>query len=184
VDYARLSDEELLARAARREAAAYGAFYARHERAVFRFLRGRVVSTDVAADLAAETFAAALLAARRFRAGPEPAIAWLLGIARNVLRRSLRQRRVEDRARRRLGMPVLQLTDEQLEVLDRLHAGERLGEALTHLSPAQRDAVTARIVDEDEYSTIAARLQTSEAVVRKRVSRGLAALRAELEGRQ
>jgi DNA-directed RNA polymerase specialized sigma24 family protein len=49
------------------------------------------------------------------------------------------------------------------------------------LPAAQRDAVRARIVDERDYGEIAMDLRCSEAVVRKRVSRGLAAMRERLE---
>ena len=46
----------------------------------------------------------------------------------------------------------------------------------------QRDAVQARIVEERPYPEIARELRTSEMVVRKRVSRGLATLRERMEG--
>lgn len=45
----------------------------------------------------------------------------------------------------------------------------------------QQTPVRARILDELSYGEIAAQLQTSELVIRKRVSRGLAALRERLE---
>ena len=50
------------------------------------------------------------------------------------------------------------------------------------LPPAQRDAVRERVLDERDYEEIAERLECSSQVVRKRVSRGLAALRAHVEG--
>ncbi|MBE2319692.1 RNA polymerase sigma factor [Solirubrobacter sp. CPCC 204708] len=174
------SDEQLLAGGPQ----AFGDFYARHERAVFRYFYRRVRDAEVAADLTAECFAAALLAAHRFR-GREgsPAVAWLFGIARNVLRRSAEQRRVESRARAKLGMPPLVLEDETLAALDRIHAGRLLDDALTYLPADQAEAVRARIVDEREYEDIARELRASEAVVRKRVSRGLSALRRHVEDR-
>jgi hypothetical protein len=46
---------------------------------------------------------------------------------------------------------------------------------LDRLPADQRDAVYARIIDERSYAEIAQELQTSELVVRKRVSRGLSA---------
>jgi len=60
---------------------AYAAFYRRHEEAVLRFFVRRSADAELALDLTAETFAAALVASRRFTAGPEPARAWLFGIA-------------------------------------------------------------------------------------------------------
>jgi RNA polymerase sigma-70 factor (ECF subfamily) len=51
---------------------------------------------------------------------------------------------------------------------------------LDRLRPAERDAVRARVIDERSYPELAAQLKITEANARKRVSRGLAALRAEL----
>ena len=48
---------------------AFGAFYARHARAVEAFFARRTGDRVLACDLAGETFAAALIARRRFRAG-------------------------------------------------------------------------------------------------------------------
>jgi RNA polymerase sigma-70 factor (ECF subfamily) len=56
-----------------------------------------------------------------------------------------------------------------------------LVELMERLPPDQRDAVRSRIVDERSYAEIATELRTSELVIRKRVSRGLAALRKQLE---
>src|SRR3954452_87450 len=94
------TDAELL-RAA--EPAAFGELYERHVRTVYRWLARR--GEDVAADLTAETFAQAWLSRRRFRDRRDGSAApWLLGIAQNVWRESLRKDRVEARARERLGL--------------------------------------------------------------------------------
>ena len=103
---------------------------------------------ELAADLTAETFASALLSARRYRAGEAPASAWLLGIARNVLAGSVRRARVEDRARRRLGLPPVVLDDDALERIERLGSDARVEELLARLTPEQAEAVRARVVDE------------------------------------
>jgi DNA-directed RNA polymerase specialized sigma24 family protein len=88
-------DEQLLART-RREPSAFGVFYRRHEERMRGYFLARVGDPDVAADLTAETFAAALLSAHRFRRRrKEPASAWLFGIARNNLAMSRRSGRVE-----------------------------------------------------------------------------------------
>ena len=73
-----LSDDRLLALTPA-EPAAFAVFYRRHERPVLAFLRHRTGDAELAADLAAETFAAALVGARRFRPGREPALAWRSG---------------------------------------------------------------------------------------------------------
>ena len=168
------SDEHLLL-ATRRDPEAFGAFYRRHEAAVLRFFFQRVRDAELATDLTAETFAAALLASRRFRRRAEPAEAWLFGIARKTLAASLRRKRVAARARRRLELPSLQLTEE---VLERVAALADPALALVDdLPEAQRKALQARVVEERDYPEIARELRCSEAVVRKRVSRALSTLR-------
>jgi RNA polymerase sigma-70 factor (ECF subfamily) len=165
---------------------AFAAFYQRHFRAVLIFLLSRTDRRDLAADLCAEVFATALETADRYDAERGPARAWLFTIARNKLVDSIRRGRVEESARRRLGMPPLLLTDEDLERVDEIAGRERgLGveRLVEDLPPDQREAVLARVVDERDYAEIAAELRCSEAVVRQRVSRGLAALRRRLEGR-
>jgi RNA polymerase sigma-70 factor (ECF subfamily) len=49
------------------------------------------------------------------------------------------------------------------------------------LPPAQRDAVLARVVQERPYAEIADEMRCSELLVRQRVSRGLRALRDQIE---
>jgi RNA polymerase sigma-70 factor (ECF subfamily) len=173
-----LDDAALLA-ALRREPEAFAALYRRYERPVLGYLMRRVRAPEVAADLAAETFAAALEGLRRPGGGPrdpDALAAWLFGIARNKLADGARRGRVEADARRRLAMERLALDDEALERI-----GALSGDELVASLPAdQRAAVLARIVDERDYEDIAGALETSELVVRKRVSRGLAALRARM----
>jgi RNA polymerase sigma-70 factor (ECF subfamily) len=169
-------DDELLRRSARRPEA-FGEFYERHERLVLGFFVRRVRDPELAADLAAETFAKALLSARRYRPGVAPASAWLIGIARHVLAGSVRRAQVEDRARRKLGLPPLVLDDDMLERIERIGSDARVAELLARLTPEQAEAVRARVVEEVPYASIAESLRCSEGVVRQRVSRGLATLR-------
>jgi RNA polymerase sigma-70 factor (ECF subfamily) len=92
---------------------------------------------------------------------------------------SRRSGRVEARARRRLGMAPLVLTDEAIGRIEEL---DRTALALVDDLPVdQQDAVKARVIDERDYPEIAKDLRCSEAVVRKRVSRGLGTLRARME---
>lgn len=177
----RRSDAELLACSAR-DPAAFGIFYERHEEVVLLFLLRRTADAELAADLTAETFAQALSSAHRFRAGPTPAAGWLVGIARNVLAMSRRRGRVEEAARRRLGMQPVVLDDEGLARIEELGRDEEVARRLEALPADQREAVVARVVAERDYADIARDLRCSESVVRKRVSRGLTGLRRQMEG--
>lgn len=162
---------------------AFTALYRRYERPLLAFFFRRTGQADLAADLTAETFAAALAGRASYRPG-SPVDAWLFGIAHHKLVDSWRRRRVEDDARRRVGMEPITLDDDDL---DRIEAtvGRRVDvdEILAELPAAQRAAVRARIVDERSYPEIAVELRCSEAVVRQRVSRGLARLRHQFDRR-
>lgn len=173
------TDEELLA-AVDGEPEAFAAFYRRHVRGLLGYFLRRSRDAELAADLTAETFAAALDGLRRFDPRRGSAVAWLYGIARRQHAHALRRGAVEDRARRRLGMAPIDLTDEALERMGAL-ADDVATSALAALPPDQREAVEARMVDEREYADIALAARTSESVVRKRVSRGLAGLRSRLD---
>jgi RNA polymerase sigma-70 factor (ECF subfamily) len=161
---------------------AFAVFYRRHVRGVLAFFRRRVPSAEVALDLTAETFAAALEASPRYELRPEPARGWLYGIAWNKLHEAQRRGRAEDSARRALGMAPIVVTDEGVERIEALAGGLTL-ELLEGLPADQRDAVRARVVEGRPYAQIATDMGCSPSVVRKRVSRGVRAMRAEMEGR-
>lgn len=173
----RLDDHGLLARV-RTQPEAFGVFYRRYERAVLEYFMRRVGDPELAADLTAETFAAALMSVRRYKAERDTAAPWLFGIARHTLLRSVEKQRVEDRARRKLGWQALTLDDDLLERVARAGADDRVAGLLDRLPDDQAHAVRARVIDEQDYAQIAGRLRCSQSVVRQRVSRGLGTLRA------
>ena len=178
----RRSDADLLA-CTRSDARAFGYFYDRYERPIMGYLLHRTRDVEVAADLTSEVFAAALVAAPRYRPQTPSAAAWLFTIAHHVLAKSRRRGRVDASARRRLGIEEAirfdagELAAAELAVSD----DSWVAELLERLPEGEREAVRARIVDERSYGDIAGALEVSEMVVRKRVSRGLRRLRAELE---
>jgi len=160
-------------------------FYRRHLPVVIGYLMRETSDAEVSADLAGEVFSSVLLAARRYRPEHASAVPWVVGVARNVLGTSRRRNRVEDRARRRLGLAPIELDDADLERVRTLADSDHSGitELLEQLPPDERSAVHARIVEERSYTEIATAVSCSEMVVRKRVSRGLARMRARLQER-
>jgi len=176
------SDAELLL-AARTSSEPFGVFYERHFASVLAFFRRRTRGPEEAFDLAAETFAAALASVSRYQPGPEPPRAWLFAIARHKLSEALRSNRVQDEARRALAMQPIRLDDEAIEIIETT-ASTPAVELLETLVAEQREAIEAHHLDECGYAEIAADLRCSESVVRKRVSRGLAALHAQLRNKE
>jgi RNA polymerase sigma factor (sigma-70 family) len=177
------SDAALLSAITARDGAAFAVFYRRHVPAALAFLVRETRDPETAADLAAEVFAAVLLAASRYSAQGESATPWVIGIARNKLLMSFRRGRVEARARRRLGFEPMSLDDGDLERIANVAASGSgtLLALVDDLPEDERLAVRSRVLDERPYREIATELQCSEMVIRKRVSRGLARMRQQLE---
>lgn len=170
------TDEELLSAP---DARSFEEFYLRNVDMLLGYFARRTGDAELAADLTSETFAAVLAGRRRYKPRKGAAAAWLFGVASRKLADAQRKGYAERRMCRRLGMERIDLTDADIAHI------ESLGETalLEDLPVDQAIAVRAHVIDERPYGEIAGELHTSEAVVRKRVSRGLASARRRI-GRQ
>jgi RNA polymerase sigma factor (sigma-70 family) len=174
-----VTDEDLLGH---EDARSFELFYDRYFERVLAFFSRRTRDPELAADLTAETFAATLVARGRYRRKTGTPSSWLFGIAYHKLADAQRQGYADDRARRRLGIERIELTDDDIARIDRLGETDAVAQLVEELPVGQQEAIRARIIDEREYDEIAEELQIPETVVRKRVSRGLAALRRRMGG--
>jgi RNA polymerase sigma-70 factor (ECF subfamily) len=170
---------------ARDDPDAFAAFYDAYAERVLIFLTRRVLDVDTAFDLLSETFATALEQRAKFRgATAEEEQGWLFAIARTELSRYWRHGRVERGALARLGVPVVGLSDPEIERIEELAGvaglAKQLDVAMRALPEDQRRAVELRIVCECGYPDVAGRLGVSEQTARARVSRGLRALSHQL----
>jgi RNA polymerase sigma factor (sigma-70 family) len=172
------SDDSLLVSG---DPADFGRFYDRHVRTLLGYFQRRTGSPEAAADLTAETFAAALAARRRFEPRATPASVWLFSIAHHKLIDYRRRGAADDRMQRRLRIARLPVGAEDSELI-RLLGDEVAIQLVDELPDDQRDAVRAHVLESRGYAEIARSLDTSEATVRKRVSRGLNALRSRAGG--
>jgi RNA polymerase sigma-70 factor (ECF subfamily) len=175
------SDDELLAG---NDPASFELFYTRHVEGILGFFARRTRDAELAADLTAETFAAALAGRRRYKPQAGAASAWLFGIAMKKLADYHRRGYAEQRACRRLGMERLELTDDDIARIDALGDNAIASALVEGLAPDQRDAIRAHVIEDQSYAEIAAGERVTEAVVRKRVSRGLAVMRSRIGGQR
>ena len=174
------TDAELLD-AAGQDPAAFRELYARHAERIHRFHTARTRDPDAALDLTAETFAQAwehrgsFTDLRGGSCGP-----WLFGIARNLLLRAVRDRRLalEASERLRLTLPdaLVVPAPEWLDGLD-----EELERALAALPAGQRQAIESRVLRDASYDQVATELDCSPGAARIRVHRGLASMRDTLD---
>jgi RNA polymerase sigma factor (sigma-70 family) len=156
--------------------------YREHARRLAGYLMRSTNNAEVAADLTAETFAAALVSRERYRPELGAPATWLYGIAAHKLNDWRRRGYAEDRARRRLGIERPELSEEDLAEFSRLADEVTVVELLDELPADQRSAIRARLVDDVAYGDIAVAEGVSEAAIRQRVSRGLASLRGRIGG--
>jgi RNA polymerase sigma-70 factor (ECF subfamily) len=172
------TDAQLIRRA-RQDPEVLAELYLRYRTPLYAWFRSRLPES-AASELTAELFAQVALSLKRFRdeaggsAGP-----WLYGIARNLVRRYHERGRIDEAARRRLGMPIrsYELDFERIE--ERLAAGElrrELASALESLPEQQRDALQLRVVEELPYEQVAVELGCTETAARLRVMRALGRL--------
>lgn len=180
----RPTDRELLDACRSGEREAFGHFYRRYREPVLAYLARRVAEPETAADLMAETFASALVAVRETaRPLPSTPVAWLFTISRNLLIDSVRRGRVAAEARERLRLEPLELDDRDIaRVIEIAGSAGILERMSSYLSEPEWEALHAHVLDEEPYPDLARRLECSEAVVRKRVSRAKANLRTALRG--
>ncbi|HEX4656390.1 MAG TPA: sigma-70 family RNA polymerase sigma factor [Streptosporangiaceae bacterium] len=164
------------------QADAFAAVYDRHVARVYSWSAAR--AGDYAADLTAEVFAQAWAGRRRFKDEANgSALPWLLGIARNVLRASLRKRQVEISARSRLGLPVTSFEERGYEAVEeRLSFPSAVVRAVESLPSAERQLLVLRLVEDRPYREIALLLNCTPVAARLRFSRTLRRLSLALGG--
>lgn len=137
--------------------------------AVWAFIRRRISNAATAEELFQETF----LAAAKKPSGLEAALskrAWLLGIARNLVR---------EHARRRT--PHLTGTMEEMvehDSRDPDDSVEEMRQAIQRLPEAQREVLEFRLTQELTYEEIAAAVGVPIGTVRSRLHAAVAGLRA------
>ena len=125
----------------------FGRFYDRYVRALLAFLQRRLRDPEVAADLTAETFAAAMVSRGRYQARTATAAAWRFAIAHHKLADHRRRGAAEHRMRARLGMESVPVSAEDADMIRWL--GDEVATQMVEDLPAeQRDAIRAHVLDD------------------------------------
>ncbi|MGH9070895.1 MAG: RNA polymerase sigma factor [Acidimicrobiales bacterium] len=172
--------------ASREDPERFAAVFDRHFDGIHRYLARRVGS-DLADDLASETFVCAFRARTSYDTTIRNASPWLYQIATNLVRSHWRseQRRIAELARHRAeGPPVGNpLGDPETATDSAAAAGAMpaLAAALTSLRPEHRDPLLLLVWAELTYEQIAAALDLPVGTVRSRLSRARAILRERLQ---
>ena len=179
-----LSDEDLVCRAAAGDAGSFAALFRRRKRDVYRFALHMSGEPSVADDVTQEVFLAVMRDAKRYEPGRASVPAWLLGIARNHVRRRLDSERslvswpeCDD------GGPEPGGEDGRADVLSDLVRAERVEElrrAVASLPVPYREAVVLCDLHEMPYAEAAAALGCPVGTVRSRLHRARALLASKV----
>jgi RNA polymerase sigma-70 factor (ECF subfamily) len=180
-DIAEMSDEALLAACATGDAPALGALFDRFHVAVYRFAARLPMTDDLARDdLVQATFLEVQRAARSFR-GTSSVKTWILGIAANISRHTLRaerRRRVHQaRFLERVAAPP-EMLDAQLE---RRKLLARIAEALAGLPRDQQIAFILCDLEQLPGVEVARVLEVPEGTLWRRLHMARKAMRHALE---
>ncbi|MDX3321205.1 RNA polymerase sigma factor [Streptomyces sp. ME03-5684b] len=166
----------------RPDAAGFAVFYEANFDAVLGFVTRRTACPQVAADLTADIFVAALQAAGQYDPRRGAPAAWLYGIARNVLASRYRGSALEQHAVARLNGHRL-LDEEDIAALeariDAERAARELVERHSGLSEPLREILDLVAVDGLTPREAAQALGLNRATVRSRLHRAKRLLRAQ-----
>jgi RNA polymerase sigma-70 factor, ECF subfamily len=164
---------------------AFALFYCEHVEAVQRFVARRVADRDIAADLTADVFVAAIESAGSYRPGRGAAVAWLFGVARNVVSAHCRRQGRERRAGRRLLGHRLLDADDITRMDDRLAAeaqSRRLYRAMDGLPDGERAVLELVALDDLSLAQAALALGIGSVAARARLHRARRRLADQLAG--
>jgi RNA polymerase sigma-70 factor (ECF subfamily) len=174
-------DDELMARIAAGDRDAFGELYRRRRADVYRFALHLGGSGALADDVTQEVFLAVIALAVRYRPDRSGALPWLLGIARNHVRRALGRGRtiaLDDAE----GDRALRIEGDPIAGLARREHGVAVRRALATLPWRYREVIVLCDVQDMSYADAAAAIGCAVGTVRSRLHRGRARLVDALRG--
>jgi RNA polymerase sigma-70 factor (ECF subfamily) len=163
-------DERHLIEAAQSEPARFAELYEQNFARVYAFFARRVATREEAQDLTSEVFHQALGSIRSFKWQGAPFVAWLYGIAANVLSSHWLK----------LGRSPAGDAIELSDAGDEIERSVMLAELVELLPPDQSRVVLLRFVKQKSIREIANDLGRSEGAVKQLQLRALENLRVKL----
>jgi RNA polymerase sigma-70 factor, ECF subfamily len=166
------NDERLQVEAARQDPARFAELYENNFERVYAYIARRVRNRDEAQDLTSEVFHEALTGFPRFEWRGLPFVAWLLGIAANVL---------SDRWQRAARQQEVVNDDlDQIGIEDDIEQRAMLYQLVDTLPDDQRRVILRRFIGQKSLREIATELGRSEGAIKQLQLRALQNLRERI----
>lgn len=163
--------DRFLIEAAQHDRFHFAELYEQNFDRVYAFIDRRVSTREEAEDLTGEVFHRALASIANFRWQGMPFIAWLYGIAMNVLSAHWQK----------FGKHPAQLAEDWDQGgSDEIELRAILAELVESLSPDQRTVIVRRFIEERSIREIAQELSRSEGAIKQLQLRALENLRVKL----
>ena len=177
-------DQTLIEQLRRGDRAAFAAVIERHQRAVFGYLRARLLQATDADDMTQEVFLRFYLSQARFDSNAlvRP---WLLGIARNLLREHVKgMKRRKEVAWTELCLELESVVPPNAQSTDDDDVMRHLPICLDGLGPSAREAIELQYRGERKLAEIGRQLHRSEGAIKLLLHRARQALKDCLERRK
>lgn len=155
---------------AKGDSEAFAAIYRQHAGMVYHFLLASSASRETAEEVTQEVFVFLLREWRRYDAGRGTLEAWLLGIARQLLRRARQGRGFEELPDGPAGEPVSQ-GECVLDGMLHQERQNRLHQAVARLPEVYREALVLHALQGLSYEEVARQLDCALGTVRSRIAR-------------
>ena len=173
------TDAHLLRLSEKGNEAAFLTLYRRHQGAVFRFAAHMCGRTEIAEEVVQDVFISLLAHPGAFRPELGSLEAYLIGIARNLVRQHLADSKSHD-----VEANTLRCAETPLDLFSRDQELRALQSALLSLPVSYREVVVLCDIQEFDYQAAARQLGCALGTVRSRLHRARAILARKLRPRQ
>ncbi|MFL6446807.1 MAG: RNA polymerase sigma factor [Bryobacteraceae bacterium] len=174
-------DNHLLQRARGGDEDAFAALFHRHHSSVFRFLMYMSGSREIAEEVAQDVFLALLSKKTNYSEALGDLQAFILGMARNQLRKQFRRLRAASNCER---IPNAVVRPELFETISREQELAALKLAILRLPPRYREAIVLCELEGLDLAHAAEQLGCALGTVKSRLNRARTILRAKLRDRE
>jgi RNA polymerase sigma-70 factor, ECF subfamily len=175
------SDGDLLRLSGNGDEEAFLVLYRRHQAAVFRFALHMSGRRDTAEEVTQEVFLAMVADPGQYESEKGSFQAFLIGVARNQVRRQLRQTRAMSSDQMDVNADLRRHPGEHLlDELSRAQEMEALRAAILSLPPNYREVVVLCDMEGVDYATAAVQLGCAVGSVRSRLHRARGILETKL----
>lgn len=174
------SDIDLLRRMMAGNEEAFVAIYRRWNPAVYRFALHMSGSPEIAEEVTQDTFLALIRNPREYEPTRGPLIAWLLGIARNLIRRAMGAAQETEAIEDSAFLAEAMDSDDLFDNLTRQETIEAVRQAVLSLPPAYREVTVLCELQEMDYRDAASILKCPVGTIRSRLHRARTMLISKL----